>query len=152
MKAVKIIFIGALFLGVGAFISLSAQEAEQTRGAAYESEFYVTQLPIEKIWTHNKGYVVQYRKTPLINKFAYLPLDWFVRSDENTGPLKGEVVLLGPGKIWPHMSIYYKGGAFDHVRLYVRKEGTHVTWGSIKPYTDYDKDFENIADLKIDYR
>jgi hypothetical protein len=152
MKAIKGVFISALCFGVGAFVSLSAQEAEQAQAAANQSEFYVTQLPIEKIWTHNKGYVVQYRKTPMINKLVYLPLSWFVRSEENPGPMKGEVVLMGTGKDWPHLSIYYKAGVFDHVRLYVRKAGSHVTWGSIPPYTDYDKDFENVSDLKIDYR
>jgi hypothetical protein len=156
MKSMKIMVIGALFLGTGALVPLSSQQAEQPEQAgqspAYESEFYVAQVPIERIWAHNKGYVVQYRKTPLINKMAYLPLNWFARSDENSGAPKGEVILMGSGKNWPHMTIYYKGGVMDHVRLYVRKETGHITWGNMKPYAEYDKYFEGVDSLKMDYR
>jgi hypothetical protein len=153
MKSIKIIFIGALFV-TGAIVPLWPQQAEEQAGRspAYESEFYVVQVPIEKIWVHNKGYAIQYRKTPLVNKMAYLPLSWFVPSAENTGALKGEVVLMGPGKDWPHLCIYYKGGVMDHVRLYVRKETGHITWGNMKPYAEYDKYFENAGDLKIEYK
>ncbi|MDR2864637.1 MAG: hypothetical protein LBV68_03390 [Spirochaetaceae bacterium] len=152
MKVSKLMSIGAFLVFAGVFVPINAQEAAKGSGTERESEFYVVQVPIEKIWSHNKGYVIQYRKAALMDRKAYLPLSWFVREDSTSEAPKGEIILLGPGKVWPHMSIYYKGGTVDHVRLYLRKEPDHITWGRIDPHSDYDKNFENITDLKIDYK
>jgi hypothetical protein len=48
--------------------------------------------------------------------------------------------------------IYYKDGAFDHVRLYVRRERSHISWGRIEPYSAFDEYFNNIDDLKLDFK
>lgn len=152
MKASKFMVAG-IFLLLVSVLPLTAQNAgTENAGTIKMSEYYVVQIPIEKVWVHNKGYVVQYRKAALVDKKVYLPLSWFVYSEDNPGPFKGELIPIGPGKTWPHMVIYYKDGQFDHVRLYVRREPGHISWGRIEPYASFDENFENVEDLRLDFK
>jgi hypothetical protein len=139
-----------LTVGMGAF----AQDAQQDSGSGTRSEFYVVQIPIERVFAHTKGYIVEYRQTPLVNKKIYIPMEWFVpATGENKGTArKGEIILMGTGALWPHISVYYKDGVVDHVRLYVRRDGHHFTWGYVNPAENIDAHFENITDLKIEYK
>ena len=153
MKGLRII---AASLVLGAAGAAGIANAQENTGGddtnITRSDFYVVQIPIERVFAHNKGYMVEYRKTPLVNKTVFLPMEWFVPSKENTGPLKGEVVLMGTGKNWPYMSVYYKDGKMDHVRLHVRRDDRHFTWGYIGPNADIDKRFENLSDLQLEYK
>jgi hypothetical protein len=152
MNVSKFVVVGVFFLLVSV-LPLAAQDAAaEESGPVKTSGYYVVQVPIEKIWTHNKGYIVQYRKTPLIDRKAYLPLSWFLRPEDNSVPRKGEIILMGPGKTWPHIVVYYKDGAFDHVRLYVRRELGHISWGRIEPYSSFDEYFSNVDDLKLEFK
>lgn len=142
-----------VFLFLVGVLPLVAQEAgAENSGPVKSSEYYVVQVPVEKIWIHNKGYVVQYRKSALVDKKAYLPLSWFVLSEDNPGPFKGEIIPIGPGKTWPHLAIYYKDGVFSHVRLYIRREPGHISWGRIEPYSSFDEQFQNADDFKLDFK
>ncbi|MDR2481759.1 MAG: hypothetical protein LBD07_05675 [Spirochaetaceae bacterium] len=132
------------------FLATIPAFTQDSAGSSQESEFYVVQIPIERIYAHNKGYIIEYRKTPMIDRQLYLPIDWFIYSKETKEPLKGEIILLGSGKVWPHLSIYYKDGAIDHIRVYVRKESWHQTWGYTAPSSSLDAKFDNLSELKID--
>jgi hypothetical protein len=123
-------------------MSLIAQEIPP----AQRSEFYYVNVLLEKIYPYPKGYVVQYRKG--INQMVtrYLPLEWF---QGTVG--KGEIIHIGSGTSWPSLTVYYRNGEFSHVRLYVRREITHATWGNIPQNINIDDRFENVDDLKLEF-
>jgi hypothetical protein len=105
-------------------VPVFAQEEE-----AEDSSYYYVNTPIQKIYPSLKGYVVVYRKGAVGSATTYLPIEWF---EEVSGEIpKGEIVLLGPGPRWPYLAVYYKDGEFSHVRMYVRKERSHETWGDV---------------------
>jgi hypothetical protein len=110
------------------------------------SEYYYVNTTIEKIFPYRRGYVVQYRKNLTSIGRVYLPVEWFT---DAAG--KGELIWLNPGRSWPSLSIYYQGGEFSHVRLYVRKDLTHESWGNVPQNVNIDSYFENVTDIKLEY-
>jgi hypothetical protein len=126
--------------------ALSAPLFAQKISEGKESEYFYVNVPIEKIYPYRKGYVVQYRKGTAQIAQTYLPGEWFTAS---VG--KGDVVYLGSGRDWPYLMVYYKGGEFSHVRLYVRRAQSHETWGYIPQGINIDDRFENIEDLKLEF-
>jgi hypothetical protein len=111
-----------------------------------ESEFFYVNVPIEKVYPYRKGYVIQYRKG--VNQMArtYLPIEWF----EDAGD-KGDLIYLSSGNSWPYLTVYYKNGEFSHVRLYLRRDRAHASWGNITLGVNIDDRFENVDDLKLEF-
>jgi hypothetical protein len=141
-----------------ALAPLAAQDApaaaanEGGGGPMATSNLYVVQVPIEKIYSHPKGYIVEYRKSPLGNERVFIPIAWFDRAVTPTEPLKGELLFMGPGTVWPRMILYYKDGKFERVRLYVRRETNHASWGHVEPYSTFDNLFEGVEELKLEFK
>jgi hypothetical protein len=135
-------FLALLVLGFSLGLPLFAQEKRQFK----ESEYYYVSVPIEKIYSYRNGYVVVYRKG--INQMArtYLPLEWFA---DSAG--KAEQIVLGSGKAWPYLTIYYKSGEFSHIRVYIRRERTHETWGVVPMNTNIDEYFEGIEEIRLEF-
>ena len=137
----KIVFLTTLLLVLAGILPLMAQEAEiRTPGS------YAVTVSIERVYPYRKGYIVKYRQG--VNKIvdAYLPLEWF------GGALaKGDLVLMGSGKDWPHLTVYYRDGQFDHVRLYVRKERGHETWGTVPFNVNIDDKFEGVEEIQLQF-
>jgi hypothetical protein len=111
-----------------------------------ESEYYYVNVPIERIYPYRLGYVVEYRKGLIGRAQVYLPIEWFSASAG-----KGEYIGLASGTSWPYLAVYYKGGEFSHVRLYVRRDMSHETWGNIPQNVNIDSRFENITEIKLDF-
>jgi hypothetical protein len=115
------------------------------------SSYYFVKVQIEKVYPYNRGYVVTYRKG--VNKLVdtYLPIEWFSDVDRKEGePPKGELILLNQGAVWPYLVVYYKDGAFSHVRLFVRKDYKHQTWGGIIS-EDIAERFDNVEEIKLEF-
>ena len=140
MKKYALLGFLAFFLFLGA--SLFAQQKATYR----ESEYYYYNIPIEKIYTYRKGYVILYRKG--VNQMAqtYLPEEWF-----NDIGGRGELVALGAGKEWPSMTVYYYQGEFSHVRLRVRREKSHESWGVVPLNVNIDEYFKDIEEVKLEF-
>lgn len=117
--------------------------------------YYYVNVPIERVYAYKKGYVVAYRTGVLVPGLAhlYLPIEWFEDGPrvEEALPPKGEVILLGPGNSWPYLAVYYKEGEFSHVRLYIRRERNHASWGGIPLTVNIDDRFEGVEDIKLVY-
>jgi hypothetical protein len=111
-----------------------------------ESGYFYVNVPIEKVYPYRKGYVVQYRKGVNQMARAYLPIEWF---EDAAG--KGELLYLGTGNAWPYLTVYYKDGAFSHVRLYLRRDRAHASWGNIGLGINIDDRFEEVYDLKLEF-
>ncbi|MDR0561339.1 MAG: hypothetical protein LBG73_01450 [Spirochaetaceae bacterium] len=144
----KVFWVSALCMAVLGAIPSIAQEENSNA-----SPYYYVNVPIERIYPYKKGYVVDYRtgSTGTMAARTYLPLEWFQdRARNETGaPPKGEVIYLGPGSSYPYLTVYYKDGEFSHVRLYLRRERSHISWGSIRMGEDLDSHFEDVSDLKL---
>lgn len=149
MKVFRFITV-TFFLCVVVPVSVSAQDAagQGQEAAVGRSQFYVVQLPIEKIFTYSKGYIIEYRKTALVSKKLYIPMEWFLLAKDTR---KADILLTRSGPEWPHVSLYYKGNTVDHVKIYARRDQNHFTWGMVRPDSSWDKEFENITDLKVEF-
>jgi hypothetical protein len=148
----KQIFLSIVFcIAVVTVMPIMAQDESGSGGTPY---FYVN-VPIERVYAYKKGYVIAYRTGVVVPGEAhlYLPIEWFEdgpRAVEGAPP-KGEVILLGPGNSWPYLTIYYKEGEFSHVRLYIRRERAHESWGGIPLSVNIDDRFEGVEDIKLIY-
>ncbi|GHU09101.1 hypothetical protein FACS1894151_06220 [Spirochaetia bacterium] len=142
MKLHRILF----GLGIALIMALPLTAQEGNGSASPESAYYYQSVPIEKVYTYRKGYVVQYRKGAFGTARAYLPIEWF-----SGAGAKGEVIQLKSGSSWPYLTVFYKDGEFDHVRLYVRTERGHESWGYIGLGVNIDDRFEGVEDLRLQY-
>jgi hypothetical protein len=132
-----------LFLAVllGLVLSMAQSLYAQDR---QESEYYYVSIPIEKIYVHNTGYMVTYLKGFQLVR-TFIPHAWF------TDPAgKADLITLGTGRVWPSISIYYRNGEFSHVRLYVRRDRSHQTWGSVPISSDLEQYFVYIEEVELE--
>jgi hypothetical protein len=139
----KLVFLIALGISFAVFIPLlAAEEIPQDK----QSEFYYVSVPLEKVYAYRRGYVIQYRKGVNQMATAYIPIEWFSGTDG-----KADLIKIGSGAYWPHLTIYYKAGELSHIRLYVRREPGHETWGMIPAGVNIDDRFENMDSLKLEF-
>lgn len=139
---VSVLALLAFFCVLPVFAQKSAQESSKS-GEAW-SEYYYVNVPLEKVYPHRLGYMVTYRKGGSQISRAYLPQKWFSRAGE-----KGEIIKLDGGADWPYLIVYYKNGAFSHVRLFVRNSFSHPSWGSLPAGVPGDEKFD-VEELKLD--
>jgi hypothetical protein len=138
----KIVFLALVCLTVIGILPLAAQNNAASNGN--DSDFYYVTVHLEKVYPYRKGYAVSYRQG--VNKLAtaYLPEEWF-----HGTAAKGDLVYLPSGQDWPHLTVYYSNGEFSHVRLYIRKDRGHTTWGNIPLNVNIDDRFDDSGDLKL---
>ncbi|GHT96577.1 hypothetical protein FACS1894141_6890 [Spirochaetia bacterium] len=134
-----------------AFFIMSPVMAQETQTSApvfsgTESELYYMSVSLEKVYPYSKGYVVEYRKGTTGMATAYIPLEWFSGAGG-----KAELIQLGTGTRWPSLTVYYKGGQFDHLWLYVSKRLNHETWGNIPQNVNIDDRFEGQDDFRLEF-
>jgi hypothetical protein len=120
-----------------------AQEAENGAGS------YYVNVPIVMIYPYAKGYVVKYHTGVRYESLAtaYMPNEWFAPGEGR----KGTIVNLKPGTVKPSFTVIYKDGAFDHVKLYLKKDRKDSSWGYMPLSMNIDDRFENVTDIKIEY-
>ena len=143
MKKLILLVVLATFC-VGTF--LFAQQTRTSR--TMESEYYYFNYPIEKIYTYRLGYMVVYRRNSNHMARTYIPHEWFTAIGEGN---KGEIVYLGSGNEWPSMTFYFKDGEFSFVRLRLRKEKSHETWGYVPLNMNLDEYFTDIEEVRPEY-
>ena len=110
-----------------------------------ESEYYYVSVPIEKIYHYRSGYIVLYQHGIHLAR-TYIPMEWFTNP---TG--KADMIALGSGSSWPTLAIYYKNGEFSHIRLYVRRDRSHETWGIVPLNVDIEHYFANIEEIRLTF-
>jgi len=110
--------------------------------AAEASAFYPVRIDVVKVFSHGDGFKVVYRKGSADVSAVYLPARWFVPGG------KAELVRATDAS-FPYMTLFYKDGKFDHLRLYVLQDQTDETWGVLTPAEGAGK--FTADDLKIDF-
>jgi hypothetical protein len=105
------------------------------------SNLYYINVRVERIYPSGEGYIVQYQKSN--GQFATIgiPMDWFI---DAAG--RAELLLLPPGANWPTMSVFFDGGEFSHLRLYVHRVKGHKTWGVVPQGADLSRFFSEDRD------
>jgi hypothetical protein len=111
---------------------------------ADESDMFVKTMPITRIYTHRLGYRVLYLKTDLNFGEFYVPMSWF---DEAGG--KG-VLIKGTDPSYPYFSIFWKNGEFHSVKLYVKSDLNHESWGAMTVSPEVAARFD-VDTLELDF-
>ena len=109
---------------------------------ANESSFYPVRVDVVKVFSHADGFRVIYRRGSSSVGEVYLPARWFVSGG------KAELVR-GNDASFPYITVFYKDGKFDHLRLYVLADQKDQTWGILNPADGAGKFTSD--DLKLDY-
>ncbi|MDR2747526.1 MAG: hypothetical protein LBB77_08785 [Treponema sp.] len=131
----KKLFFVCIVVALFQIAPLSAQDVPADK----ESEYFYYNVPIERVYPYRRGYVVKYRKGSMGVATTYLPREWF-----NDAASKGDLIYLSPGPKWPYLAVYYKGGQFSHVRLYLRRDRDHESWGNIPLGVNLDEHFDSV--------
>lgn len=134
----RLVILAVLIATVGAF-SASAQEETTQR-----SGFGAVTVYLQRVYPHRQGFKVTYNRTDLYPAEAYIPADWFVASAG-----RAELIETSNRSV-PYMTVFYRDGAFDFVRLYVHPSRSHVSWGALPDGTDLSEEF-GIETLEIQY-
>ena len=116
------------------------------QGYSQASDYYYYNVTIEKVFAYKLGYIVVYRKGLHQMARTYLPQEWFASAGG-----KGDVIYLSHGTEWPSLTVYYKEGEFSHVRLKVRRERNHETWGMVPRTANIDDFFQGIEEVKLEF-
>ena len=98
-----------------------AQETQTTK----DSELFVHTIYLNQVFRHRLGFKVTYTAENLDFEEVYIPSSWFTSAAS-----KGELVETD-SKSAPYMDVYYRNGEFSHVRLFVRDNPSHVSWGRL---------------------
>jgi hypothetical protein len=144
-KMKKFILFAVLLTFMAGAVPVFAQQQSAPR-FKYESEYYYFNFPIEKIYAYRLGYIILYRKAGNLLARTFVPSNWFT----DIGG-KGEIVGLNSGKEWPSMTVYYKNGEFSHLRLRLRRQRSHETWGVVPLTINIDDQFKDIEEIKLEF-
>ena len=111
----KIVLVLLLMIGVTLILS------------AVDSDYYVKTLYIEKVYPHELGYKIEYRRSnSMYLAEAYLPLDWFGSPDS---PAK--IVYANDNSV-PFVNVYWKNAEFHHLVLFVHSSYQDLSWGTLQ--------------------
>jgi hypothetical protein len=114
-----------VILVVAAFV-LAASLPAFSQAATYPKDAYIKSVRIEKIWTTQLGYKVQFFSSKSKVADIYVPLTWFNRGVES----KADIVY-GNTAEYPYFTIVWVEGKFDHITLYVQQDYRDLTWGEM---------------------
>lgn len=135
MKKAMIIMLAVLLAGTALIASPAV---------AAESEMYYTNAQIIKIFPHQLGYYIIYKRTKLKTGEAFIPKEWFDRRNSKA------VMNRFTGDIAPYFSYMTKNGEFDHIRIYVPEDIFHPVWGTLQSGAKYNDKF-NVETFEMQY-
>jgi hypothetical protein len=110
--------------------------------ASEASAFYPVRIDVVKVFSHADGYRVIYRKGSSDVAALFIPSRWFTPGG------KAELVRDNDPS-FPYITVFYKDGKFDHLRLYVLADQKDQTWGILSPAEGAGKFASD--DLKLEY-
>jgi hypothetical protein len=108
------------------FILLLVVVASAAFGQIVESDYFVRTIYLNEVLTHQAGFKVNYTAADYSRVEVYIPNDWFT-----TAAGKAEMIYTHSGSA-PYMDVYYNQGEFSHVRLYVKQDRNHLSWGRLE--------------------
>ena len=119
----KRIFIALFVLAAGlALLPAAAQGRPVESKIVDPSPYYPFRLDVVRIYSSAFGYRVVYRKGPSSLGELYLPMAWFQPGGKAS-------LILSADPAYPSITVFYKDGAFSHVRLYAKVDKKDSSWG-----------------------
>ncbi len=109
---------------------------------AQSSEYYPIRVDVIKVYSHAEGMRIIYRSGSTGFADVYLPAAWFKAGG------KAELVAANDPS-YPYMTVFYKNGAFSHVRLYVKASASDPSWGVLAPAAGKGK--FDVEDVKLKF-
>ncbi len=140
MDKKTLILLFTLTLLIASIAPLSAQNNADDGTSAY----YVRNMVISQVALGDFGYRVTYRNGRGRLHYAYIPHDWF-----RSAAGKAEQIDTWT-KAAPFMQVYYRDGAFSHVRLFLIPTYDHVSWTVLNDEEDTEANFAS-EELVINY-
>lgn len=116
--------------------------------SASKSPYYTKSVVIVKVYPHKLGYKIYYMANDLDVKSIYLPNTLFEEQVE--GERERSKVFQGYDRSYPYMTIFWKDGAFSHIKLYLKPDWSDLTWGALNDPDAHDESFKN-ATLEFDF-
>ena len=110
---------------------------------ATDSPYYVRSIAIAKIFSHEDGYKITYRNSKLQYSSFYVPVEWF------GGASSKAEIIYGDSQAYPYFSIFWKDGAFDHIRIYAKTNRRDLTWGDLDSSLDWSSKFEGVESIEL---
>ncbi len=129
-----------LFLLILFFMILAAPSFTQSK----DDDIYVKTVPIVKIYAHRLGYKILFLKSNLELGTIYVPIKWF----EHSGG-KAEIIW-GDSPDYPYLSIFWRNGKFDYIKIYVKESLRDPTWGVLSEGPGVEKKFD-VQEIKPDF-
>lgn len=111
------------------------------------SDYTFVNVFIERIYSHRLGYIVIYRIGPRPQQLAsvFIPVEWFTEPS----PRAERLMIANNSRDWPSMSVFTRNGEFSHVRLRVRRNRAHETWGMVPQIANIDEHFQGIEEIRL---
>lgn len=131
-----------LILAAASLFAVDIQDSKK-------SDFYVKSVPITKIYAMKEGYRVLYMKSNMEFATFYVPIEWTFISLLTGEEPKAEV-FYGAGKAYPYFSIFWRGGTFHHIRLYLIEDPNDSSWGALPPGFDLEGKFD-VSELDLEF-
>lgn len=144
IKILSFTFFAIFILGSPLFAQTNAAGTTKSQKFENESDLYYYNTAILKIASHKLGYYVMYKKNNLKSGEFFIPKAWFSRQDGRA------FFETASTNIRPYISVYYKNGEFDHIKIVVAKDLRHSTWGQLQVGSAYDDKF-NTETLKLEF-
>jgi len=141
----KLLFLVALTILLAAVTPVFAQSVSSSN-IGRDSTFYYVNIPVEKVYPSNRGYVIRYRTQNGVATVG-IPNSWFT---DAAG--KADYVTLPRGPNWPTLSVFYENGEFSHLRLYVHPYKGHISWGNIPLGADLSEFFSDDDKLNLTFK
>ncbi|MFP4643413.1 MAG: hypothetical protein ACLFM0_03555 [Spirochaetales bacterium] len=128
----------ALFLSVlllAGLISGTSAVAQENE----EPEMYARSFYIRRVYPNRLGYRIIYTNDTGQNQELYVPLRWFRRDDG----IQTAEIRHGRNESYPYMEVFWRDGEFSHMKIFVRQDYSHDSWGS----WDAPSDVEDLFDI-----
>lgn len=110
-----------------------------------EADGYYINVQMLKIFAHEKGFYVIYRRAGLKHAEVFIPKTWLE-------PRDGRATLeLVNTRVNPYLSFYIKEGKFDHIKIAAPKDINSSIWGALKAPNEYDAKFDGVEALELKF-
>lgn len=110
-----------------------------------EADVYYVHSQILKIFPHQKGYYVIYKRAGSGTGEVYIPLEWFSVKEN-----KADISFINM-RVNPYLSFFIRDGKCDYVRISTPKEKGSQIWGLLPSPQEYDEKFDGIDSLPLEF-
>lgn len=110
-----------------------------------EADVYYVHSQILKIFPHQKGYYVIYKRAGSGTGEVYIPLEWFSVKEN-----KADISFINM-RVSPYLSFFIRNGKCDYVRISTPKEKGSQIWGLLPSPQEYDEKFNGIDSLPLEF-